>query len=143
MKPDAPVTGSTEEMFQYDGQGRRIEEDIYNWNGTTGQWDTTADDVLKFAYQGTNLVAELNGNNNLVTTYGWGPGGLLSVTDYTGTTPTTYVAVLDAAGNTTSLVNPTTGAVAATFTYDPYGKLLSATGPAAGGKQQQCCGGQG
>ena len=52
--PDHPTTGSTEEEFQYDASGRRTEQDIFNWNGTTGKWDAEADRVLKYAYQGNN-----------------------------------------------------------------------------------------
>ena len=61
--PDAPAAGSTKQEFEYDSQERRTEEDVFNWNTSTGTWDAEADKVLKFAYQGSNLVAELDGDN--------------------------------------------------------------------------------
>ena len=52
------------------------------------------------------------------------------MTDYTQSTAKTYVAVIDASGNTVMLVDPTAGTVAASYTYDSYGNLLTAAGPA-------------
>ena len=121
---------SFKDTFQYDGEGRLIEKDLYSWNTTSSTWSLSG--VRKLVYDGTNLVAELNGDNSIIDSYAWGPNGLMSVTDFTGESPTTYLTALDGNGNVVQLDNATTGAVAANFTYSPYGKLLTATGPAAG-----------
>jgi RHS repeat-associated protein len=126
---------SVKVTFAWDGQGRCIEKDVYNYDAEAGEDDTGAwvlNYTRKFVFDGTQLVEELDGNNNPVTGYTWGPQGLMAVTDYTTATPTVYMAVLDGQGNVAQLINSSTGQVAASYTYDPYGALLTATGPAAG-----------
>lgn len=116
--------------YGYDSQGRRTWKDVYEWDDAApGGW------VLSYSrhyvYDGTSLVGELDQNNTLLTGYTWGANGqLLAVTDYTQSTPKTYVSVIDTSGNTALLVDPTSGSVAASYRYDAYGNLLSATGPA-------------
>jgi hypothetical protein len=112
--------------YGYDSQGRRLWKDIYTWSG--GAW--TYSYSRHYVYDGSNLVGELDQNNVLLTGYTWGPSGLIAVTDYTGSTPKTYVPIIDASGNTAALVDPLAGTVAASYHYDPYGNLLSATGSA-------------
>jgi YD repeat-containing protein len=118
--------------YGYDSQGRRLWKDVFNWDATTGKWSTTATSSSRtYVYDGTNLVVELDQSGAMVTGYTWGANGqLLAVTDYTQSTPRTYEALIDASGNTAMLVDPTSGAVAATYKYDSYGNLKSATGPA-------------
>ena len=41
-----------------------------------------------------------------MTGYTWSPAAMLAVTDYTPSTAKTYVAVIDASGNTAMLVDP-------------------------------------
>jgi RHS repeat-associated protein len=55
-----------------------------------------------------------------------GVGGLLAVTDSTGT----YYPTYDGNGNISEYLN-STGAVAAHYEYDPFGKTTVATGPKA------------
>ena len=128
----APVslsTGSVQLKYGYDGQGRRLWKDVYSYSTTTGSW--TLQYSRHYLWNGDNLVAELDGNNNLVTGYTWGPNGLLAVTDYTASGgPKTYVAVNDASGNLVELVDAVAGTVAASFHYDPWGNLISSSGPA-------------
>ena len=125
---------SVKVTFQWDGEGRCIEKDVYTSND--GEDDGAAAWTLsyarKFVYDGTQLVEELDGNGNPVTGYTWGPQGLLAVTDFTGGAKTVYMAELDGQSNVVGLVNAETGQVAATYTYSPYGALLTATGPAQG-----------
>jgi hypothetical protein len=117
--------------YGYDSQGRRLWKDVYNFDTETDEWDLAYS--RHYVYDGTNLVGELDANNTLLTGYTWGANGqLLAVTDYTQATPKTYVAVIDASGNTALLIDPTAGTVAASYTYDPFGNLLTATGPAQG-----------
>ncbi len=114
---------SVKVAFQYDGQGRRIRKDVYSWDNGSSTW--TLYSTRKFVYDGRGLVAETDGANTLLIGYTWGPKGLLSVTDNRGSAPKVYMAVLDGAGNVAALINSGTGAVAATYRYDPYGKLIS------------------
>ena len=72
----------------------------------------------------------LDGANHLVTGLSWGPNGLLAETDFTGSSPKTYQVIEDGTGSVVELVDPTDGAVAASYTYATYGAPLTATGPA-------------
>jgi RHS repeat-associated protein len=88
--------------------------------------------TTNFAYDGVNLVAELDSEGNVLRSYQWGLGkagsigALLSITDESGT----YTTVYDSNGNITELLDAD-GNVAASYAYSAFGKLLSATGPAA------------
>jgi YD repeat-containing protein len=129
VTPDDPDSGALKLTYGYDSQGRRTWKDVYTYDDANASWDFAYS--RSYVYDGTQLVGELNTAGQLVTGYTWSPSGqLLAVTDYTQATPKTYVAVIDASGNTAMLVDPTTGAVAASYTYDSYGNLLTATGPA-------------
>jgi RHS repeat-associated protein len=101
----------------------------------------------RFIYDGWNLVRELRtGNSELRTnSYVWGLdlsgslqgaggiGGLLSSTLTLSTNSTTLTGfyAYDANGNVTELVDDTGTNVAAAYTYDPYGNLLSCEGTLA------------
>jgi YD repeat-containing protein len=129
VTPDDANGGGQKLTYGYDSQGRRIWKNVYTWNDAGESWEL--DYSRAYAYDGTQLVGELDGNGALLTGYTWSPSGqLLAVTDYTQGTPKTYVAVIDASGNTAMLVDPTNGTVAASYAYNSYGNLLSATGPA-------------
>ena len=82
----------------------------------------------------------VTGLDKLSRTYAWdqgiggGIGGLLSITAYQadGATPDkTYLPLYDGGGNVTGLVDAASGAVVATYEYDPFGNTLSATGDQA------------
>lgn len=129
VTPDAPQPGSFRLAYGYDSQGRRTWKDVYEWDEETSGWDYAYG--RSYVYDGTQLVGELDQDGTMLTGYTWGPTGqLLAVTDYTHAMPKTYVAVIDASGNTAMLVDPAAGTVAAGYTYDAYGNLKSATGPA-------------
>jgi RHS repeat-associated protein len=125
-------------LFGYDFQGRRISKVVSNFNGSA--W--TAVSNLKFVYDGWNLVAELDGNNNPVRTYMWGLdlsgsaqgaggiGGLLAIS--VATTGTSFVAY-DGNGNVTTLVDADTGEASARYEYGPFGEVIRADGTAAKG----------
>ena len=116
--------------YGYDSQGRRIWKNVYTWNVSGGQWVLNTSACRTYVHDGAQLVGELDSTGKLVTGYTWSPSGqLLAVTDYTQPTAKTYAVVIDASGNTAMLVDPTNGTVAASYTYDSYGNLLSATGP--------------
>jgi RHS repeat-associated protein len=109
--------------FAYDGQDRRIEKDVYSWNASTNNW--TLASARKFVYDGRTIVAETDGNNALLATYGWGPAGLMSITDYRTGTPHLYSVILDGGGNVVALADTASGQVVATYRYDPWGNVTS------------------
>jgi hypothetical protein len=112
--------------YGYDSLGRRLWKTVYS--NLWGAWVFAY--TRRYLWDGGNLVAELDGNNAMVTGYTWGPTGLLAVTDYAASGgPKTYVVAEDLSGNVQALVDPAIGVPVASFHYDPYGKRLSGTGP--------------
>ena len=124
----AQVTGGATVNFIYDSQSRRIAE-------TVG----TATKIT--VYDGWNPIAEYSISNNqysISKTYLWGMdlsgtlqgaggvGGLLAVTDSTGT----YYPTYDGNGNVSEYLD-STGAVVAHYEYDPFGKTTVASGSKA------------
>lgn len=119
--------------FVYDFQGRRIQKKISTWNELTSGYQTQA--VTKFVYDGWNVVAELDGNNNAIKSHTWGQdlsgklrgggiGGLLFVNYSGGIHQTAY----DGNANVVGLVDAATGMTSATYTYDSFGNTLQETG---------------
>jgi YD repeat-containing protein len=124
----AQVTGGATVTFIYDSQSRRIAE-------TVG----TATKIT--VYDGWNPIAEysiINNQYSISKTHLWGidlsgslqgaggVGGLLAVTDSTGT----YYPTYDGNGNVSEYLD-STGSVVAHYEYDPFGKTTVATGPKA------------
>jgi RHS repeat-associated protein len=126
-------------VFEYDHQGRRIRKRFDTHNGSG--WDLGPDTA--FAYDGWNLVAELNAasSNTRIRTYLWGldlsgseqgaggVGGLWLVTDYT--TVTYHWPACDGNGNVAALVAQANGSLSARYEYGPFGETLRATCPMA------------
>jgi RHS repeat-associated protein len=121
------TTGSVV-RYSYDSQSRRIAETVGSTTKIT-------------VYDGWNPIAEYAIQNSTFTiqnSYLWGidlsgtlqgaggVGGLLAVTDSTGT----YFPTYDGNGNVSEYLN-STGAIAAHYEYDPFGKTTVATGPKA------------
>jgi len=96
----------------------------------------------KHLYDGWNLIAGVDGNNNnaLVRSYVWGldlsgsmqgaggVGGLLMVKD---ATLLTHFVAYDLNGNVMGLVSAAYGTNTARYEYGPFGELIRATGPMA------------
>jgi RHS repeat-associated protein len=124
----ASVPGGNTVTFIYDSQSRRIAETV----GT----------VTKITvYDGWNPIAEYSISNNqysIFKSFTWGMdlsgtmqgaggvGGLLAVTDSTGT----YYPTYDGNGNVSEYLD-STGAVVAHYEYDPFGKTTVASGSKA------------
>ena len=125
--------------FTYDYMGRRIQKIVYTNSGSA--W--VASYTNKFIYEGRNLVAILDGGNNLLSSFLWGSdlsgsmqgsggvGGLISMTAYSGANAGTYFYSYDGNGNVTALVNAANGSIAAQYEYGPFGEVIRATGPMA------------
>jgi len=119
---EAQVNGGATVSYVYDSQSRRIAE-------TVGSATTV------YVYDGWNPIAEYNTTFALIKTYTWGidlsgsiqgaggVGGLLSVTDSTGT----YFPTFDGNGNVSEYLD-STGNIVAHYEYDAFGKTVVATG---------------
>ena len=128
-------------VFGYDYQGRRISKVVSNWNSTA--WAKVNDQ--RFIYDGWNLLAILNSDLSLLTSFTWGldlsgsmqgaggVGGLLMVSEGSNSQITNHFAAYDGNGNVAALVKATDGTVSAQYEYAPFGELLRATGPMAKG----------
>ncbi|MBF0246219.1 MAG: RHS repeat-associated core domain-containing protein, partial [Planctomycetes bacterium] len=127
--------------FAYDHQGRRFQKKVYTDHGS----GFVLDYERRYIYDGWNLIAELDGSNNLVKRYLWGldlsgslqgaggVGGLLAMEVVAGTNSisagNSYFFSYDGNGNPVLLVNTTTGKVDQRYAYSPFGQqLLSASG---------------
>jgi RHS repeat-associated protein len=120
--------------FSYDFAGTRIQKKVYVWNTQTSTYDLQS--LRKFVNDGWNVVAELDGSNNLVRSFVWGQdlsgalqaaggvGGLLLINDG----GQTYQAGYDGSGNLTTLVKAGAGTIAASYEYDPFGVTVKALG---------------
>jgi RHS repeat-associated protein len=136
-RTDSPAGARQWLRFEYDHQGRRIRK-RFETNGGSG-WVLSSDTA--FAYDGWNLVAELNASSSYarLRTYIWGldlstseqgaggVGGLLLVTDYEGTT-TYHWPAYDGNGNVAALVAQADGSLSARYEYGPFGEAIRATG---------------
>jgi len=120
--------------YLYDSQSRRIAQTV----GTAG----AAGPTILYIYDGWNPIAEYSISNNqypISRSYTWGMdlsgsmqgaggvGGLLAVTDSTGT----YYPTFDGNGNISEYLD-STGAISAHYEYDPFGKETVSNGTKAG-----------
>ncbi len=125
--------------FQYDSQNRRIGKQVYSWS--SGAWQQTTD--ASFIYDGWNLVAETISNQQSAITnlFIWGPDhtgslaadsggvrGLLAIINGANV----FYPVMNNHGDVTALFDATGTNIVARYERDPFGTLLSATGPAVG-----------
>ena len=137
------VSNVWQSQFVYDGKMRkRIERDYSGWNGSS--WMQTNE--VHYIYDGNVVIQERDINNLPKVTYtrgndlsgslqrAGGIGGLLARTDngqWIGGSPTAHAYYYyDGNGNVAGLVN-TNGAIVAQYTYDPFGNILTMSGPLA------------
>ena len=125
--------------FTYDYMGRRIQKIVSTNNGSGWVYSYTN----RFVYDGWNVVAILDGGNNLLYSFTWGldlsgslqgaggVGGLVSMRVYGGANAGTYFYCYDGNGNVAALVNAGNGSTAAQYEYGPFGEVIRATGPMA------------
>ncbi|HEY5912544.1 MAG TPA: RHS repeat-associated core domain-containing protein [Verrucomicrobiae bacterium] len=125
--------------FEYDWRGRRIVKKI----GPIGSGTPT--NIVKFLYDGWNLLATLNSLLATLNSFTWGldlsgslqgaggVGGLLSVWDSSSLNnqPSTHFVAYDGNGNVSALVNAANAVAVAQYAYGPFGEVLRATGPVA------------
>jgi RHS repeat-associated protein len=83
---------------------------------------TTASGTTYFHYSGDLLIAESDSTGTLTAAYAYGDGGLLSMTR----NGATYFYQTNGHGDVVSLTDAT-GTIVNTYSYDPWGRVLSAT----------------
>jgi RHS repeat-associated protein len=118
---EVPAEAKSKLEFAYNDFGQRIRKIAYTWNVATSSYQLES--VSKFIYVEESLIAEVDGEDNLLRSYSWVRGQLLLIND----SGNTYAVGYDGANNLTCLVNTTTGNLSAQYDYDPYGNTLRAT----------------
>jgi len=130
------VTNSWRADFTYDGRMRRRIRKESVWQNST--WVPTAE--VHYLYDGMLVIQERDANNLPTVTYtrgrdlsgslqgAGGIGGLLARTDAANGQAAFYHA--DGNGNVTAMVNAQQSVVAK-YIYDPFGNILSKSGPLA------------
>ena len=127
------VTNFWRSDFAYDGKMRLRQRVEYAWGGSG--WVTNS--TVRYVYDGNLVVQEQDQNNAPKVSYtrgsdlsgtiqgAGGIGGLLARTDNSLGTSAYYFA--DGNGNITCMLDGNQ-AVAASYLYDPYGRILSQSG---------------
>ena len=138
LSPPGSALRNFRQTFTYDPGGRRTRRQT--WFTIGGKEYPAADELL--VYDGWNQVAVLDADTKRprqTCTWGLdtsgtlqgagGVGGLLLLKDIPS--GTAHLPAYDGNGNITALLHATTGAVTASYDYDPFGNPLSAAGPFA------------
>lgn len=136
------VGNSTRSDFFYDGRRRRRVRVEYIWSGSAWASNSTT----LYVYDGTTVLQERDGNNLPVISYtrgrdlsgslqgAGGIGGMLARTDHrlllANDPGASAYYHADASGNITILIS-TNQVPVARYLYDPFGNLLSQSGPLA------------
>lgn len=139
IKNDGSVPSSAKVRveFTYDAEGRRATKTVKYWIGDA--WSTQY--TVKFVWAGWRMLAELNGDDELVRSYVWGHGpggvgGLLEVRHHDlsdGSVTARYQPVYDDNGNVLAYIDAEdeNHAVVAAFDYTPYGQVRAVDGAGA------------
>jgi len=137
----APTASQYTLDFTSDYMGRRIQKIVSTNNGSS--WITSYTE--KYVYDWWNVVAILDGSNNLLYSFNWGldlsgsmqgaggVGGAISMTVYSGPNAGTYYYCYDGNGNVVALVNAANGSVAANWDTAPS---ANSSAPPAHGEGQ-------
>jgi RHS repeat-associated protein len=110
-------TAGESTTYRYDGLGRRIEKNV---NGA----------ITRYLYDGGDIVAELNGTNQVVATFAHGPGIDDPIVRRQSTAAHFYLQ--DGLGSIAAVADAT-GAIGGAFTYDSFGRVVRSTVPTASG----------
>lgn len=105
-------SGTTVAVYKYDPLGRRIEKNV---DGT----------ITKYLYDNEDIIAEYDGNGNLITKYihGLGIDEPLAITKNNQT----YYYHADGLGSIVALTD-NVGNVVQTYSYDSFGNITNQTG---------------
>jgi len=108
--------------YAYDALGKRVEKDV--WTGSTV--------VTRFAYDGSEIWADLSSGNALQTRYIRGDSVLELLARISSGGTAAWILV-DRMGSLRNVID-NTGAVIDTITYDGYGNITNETNAANGGQ---------
>ena len=104
--------GGAQVNFKYDPMGRRIQK-------------SSSSGTVNYVYDGANILEEVDTAGNLVTRYTQGSGVDEPLAMLKSGTTSYYEA--DGLGSVSSLSN-SSGALASTYVYDSFGRLLASSG---------------
>jgi RHS repeat-associated protein len=125
--------------YIYDGQGRRISKDVYDWD--TASYSLASSYL--YLYDGWNLISEFEVQGStfsVQSSYTWGldlsgtlqgaggVGGLLAVIQNEEGVGTPYLAAYDFNGNIIGYVDPASETLVAEYEYDPFGRTVDSAG---------------
>jgi RHS repeat-associated protein len=119
-----PSAARQQLKFAYDYAGRRIRKIVSTWNGS----NYVAQSTNKFVYDGTRLIARLDGTNGLLQSFTWSGDLPVSIVDYQTGTAGTYFYSFDGNRNIVALISAADGSKAAEYTYGPFGNIIGMTG---------------
>jgi len=134
------VTNNWKSEFTYDGKMRRRIRKEFLWQN--GGWSLSTE--VHYVYDSNLVIQERDGNNLPIVSYtrgrdlsgtfanAGGIGGLLGRSDYATISPQHTFYHADGNGNVTTLIN-SLQLVVAKYSYDPFGNVLSKSGPLADG----------
>lgn len=133
--PAYPAPTRKRSVFSYDGMGRRVQrQDLSGWSG--GAYQTT--NVVRFVYDGWNVLAELSAANAVSNYYVWGLdlsqtlqgaggiGGLLARC----APSSVQLYFFDGNGNVADLMDAQ-GNLVGHYDYDPFGRTVAKSGAKA------------
>lgn len=120
--PNLPNDAKKRLEFTYDHQGRRVQKKILIWNDLTNAYQQA--NLIKFIYDGWNLIGELDATNSVIKSYTWGTKELL----FTHETNQTYQVSHNASENIIALINAGTGKRVAQYDYDVFGNCIQESG---------------
>ena len=132
----SPTEGGQSTSYQYDVLGKLIAVTLPNGTKITYVVDAENHRVGKelngvletgFLYDGHNLVAQLNGSNQLVSQFVYASGA--TSPDYMVRGGVTYRIFSDQVGSPRLVINTSTGTVAEQINYDEFGNVISDTNP--------------
>ncbi len=124
-------TGTQTTQYQYDVLGNLVSVTLPNATKLTYLVDPENHRVAKqvdgtqqtgYLYDGDEIVAQLNGSNQIVSQFVYATGA--TSPDYMVNGGATYRIICDQLGSPRLVVNTTTGAIAEQMNYDEFGNVL-------------------
>jgi RHS repeat-associated protein len=137
VRPVLPAMGDKKVESSYDYRSRRVGKKVSTFNGSA--WNVDTDE--RFLYDGWNVIATYDAVHSfdLLKTSTWGldvsgstqgaggVGGLLGCEEMAGAHAGDYVFAFDGNGNTGQVIDGS-GAIAATYEYDAFGRTAGSSG---------------
>jgi RHS repeat-associated protein len=132
-----PVADRKKTTFLRDGRGMMVQRTDYStWNGSA----YAATNVTRHVRDGYRILAEISGGTTNYHVWGLdlsqslddagGVGGLLATVRAMPSAPCGLLFTYDGNGNVTDVMG-TNGNVVGSYQYDPFGRVVSGTGPCA------------